>query len=251
MNDVNLEKRRATIINLINRKGSVSFSEIKESFPDVSEVTIRKDLRALDEKKLIIRTHGGAKSMTMGLNYFLRADRNSEAKEIIARKAVNLLEPGMTIYIAAGTTCAEFAHLIPDIPLKIYSDGLYTISRISGFNNINVEILGGPVVVNAMRVEGLSVIEKLQELRFSMAFLGAVSLNINYGFSYFSSMTASILSKAAERADKAVVLLDSSKVDESFNSFNIPFDDVDIVVSDGKLDRKLVDELVSKGIQVI
>lgn len=251
MNDVNLVKRQTTITNLINRNGSASFSEIKACFPNVSEATIRKDLKALDEKQLIIRTHGGAKSISLGLNYFYRTSTNREAKVVIARKAVNLLKPNMSIYVAAGTTCAEFAHFLPDVPLKIYSDGLYTVSNIPACSNFHVEMLGGPVVLNAMRVEGLSVIERINELNFSIAFLGAASFNLTYGFSYFSSMTAAILKKAAEKADKVVVLMDSSKNDDSFSSYNISFKDVDVVITDGKLDHASENYMREMGLLVL
>ena len=58
-----MERRRNAIAALINQKGTVSFSTIKEHFPNVSEMTLRTDLKALDEAKQIVRIHGGAKSV--------------------------------------------------------------------------------------------------------------------------------------------------------------------------------------------
>ena len=63
-----MERRRNAIAALINQKGTVSFSTIKEHFPNVSEMTLRTDLKALDEAKQIVRIHGGAKSVQLVIN---------------------------------------------------------------------------------------------------------------------------------------------------------------------------------------
>ena len=58
-----MENRREAICALVNERKNVTFAEIKEAFPQVSDMTIRTDLRVLDEKKRIVRIHGGAKSV--------------------------------------------------------------------------------------------------------------------------------------------------------------------------------------------
>ena len=58
-----METRRNAIVELINEKGTISFSQIKDAFPHVSEMTLRTDLKLLDEAKRILRIHGGAKSV--------------------------------------------------------------------------------------------------------------------------------------------------------------------------------------------
>ncbi len=251
MNSENLDKRRKALTNFINTKGVVSFADIKSQFPGISEVTLRKDLKALDAKKTIIRTHGGAKSMPLGLTYFYRTSVNQKLKEEIANKAVSLLKPGMTVFITAGTTCAEFAHHIPDIPLYIYSDGLYTITNMPASSNIHVELFGGAVDLKDMRIEGLSVLDKLQQTHFSYAFIGASGFNLTHGFSYYTPMTAATLNRAAMCADKVAVLLDSSKINDSFTSFNLPLSSVDVIVSDSNIDKGLVSKLNNMGIMVL
>ena len=58
-----MEQRRNQIVELVNRKGSISFAQLKEAFPSVSEMTLRTDLKALDEARRVVRVHGGAKSV--------------------------------------------------------------------------------------------------------------------------------------------------------------------------------------------
>ena len=56
-----MEQRRNQIVELVNRKGSISFAQLKEAFPSVSEMTLRTDLKALDEARRVVRVHGGVK----------------------------------------------------------------------------------------------------------------------------------------------------------------------------------------------
>ena len=89
-----MEMRRDAIVQLINERGTVTFSQLKKAFPNVSEMTLRTDLKALDEKKRILRVHGGAKSVQViiGTDDFLNREsvRNIPQKQDIAKKAAAL-----------------------------------------------------------------------------------------------------------------------------------------------------------------
>ena len=86
-----MDTRRKQIVELVNRLGYVRFIQIKENFPNVSEMTLRTDLKALDQEKKIVRIHGGAKSvqLVIGTDDYLnnRSIRNQDEKEEIALEA--------------------------------------------------------------------------------------------------------------------------------------------------------------------
>ena len=62
-----MEQRRNAIVELVNREGSLSFVQLKEAFPSVSEMTLRTDLKALDQARRVVRVHGGVKSVEESL----------------------------------------------------------------------------------------------------------------------------------------------------------------------------------------
>ena len=103
-----MDERRDAIVALVNEKSNITFAELKKRFPQVSDMTIRTDLKALDEAKRIVRVHGGAKSVeqVIGNDDLLgkRAVRNVEAKQLIAEKAVKLVRPNTTVFIDSGST---------------------------------------------------------------------------------------------------------------------------------------------------
>lgn len=246
-----IDERRRAILSMVNESGSLELSQLREAFPGVSDVTLRKDLQYLDDTQQAIRTHGGVKSIPSALNYYYRANVNHDKKKAIAVKAARLINEGDSIFISAGTTCAELARCLPDIPLKICSDGVYTVSNIAAMSNVTVELLGGEVDLNIMRVEGIYTLNRLERHHFTTAFLGAMCLNPDYGFSHNSSMTATILEKVIERSERSVVLLDSTKVSRTTLQHTIPLNIVDTLVTDDEFPAETAAILRERGLEVI
>lgn len=246
-----MEKRRQAIRDIVNQLGEVNFAQLKELFPKVSDVTLRKDLKFLDETQQLIRVHGGAKSLPHLLNYHYRSSLHREEKQLIAAKAAKLINPHDSVYITAGTTCVELAAILPAMPLYVFTDGLNTAASFPYSPDINVEIFGGEVDLNVMRIGGPSVLDALNNLRFNIAFLGTPGFHPDYGFANLSSSIAAIFLKVIERSDKVVMLMDSSKVNYSYTPRTIPLDAIDIVVSDDKLEPSIKQLLESKNITVL
>lgn len=246
-----MEKRRQAIRDIVNQLGEVNFAQLKELFPEVSDVTLRKDLKFLDETQQLIRVHGGAKSLPHVLNFHYRSTLHQEEKRLIASKALKLINPHDSIYITAGTTCVELASILPAMPLYVFTDGLNTAASFPFSPDINVEIFGGEVDLNVMRISGPSVLDALEDLHFTTAFLGVPGFHPDYGFSILSSSIAAIFFKVMERSDKVVILMDSSKVNYSYTPRMIPLEAVDVVISDDHLEPRIKKQLESKDILVL
>ena len=246
-----IDERRNAILNMVNECGTLDLLQLRNAFPGVSDVTLRKDLQFLDSTKQAIRTHGGIKSIPSALNYIYRATVNQEQKKMIAAKAAELIQPGESIFVSAGTTCAELARCLPVFPLKVCSDGICTVSNISSLPNISVELLGGDVDLNIMRVEGISVLNRLDSLHFSKAFMSAMCLNPDYGFAHNSALTVAILEKVIQHSDQTIVLLDSTKISDSFYPYTLSLSSVNTIVTDTAFPRETADSLRSKGIEVV
>lgn len=244
-------KRRQAICDMVNQNGTVNIAQLKACFPKVSEVTIRKDLQYLDETNQIIRIHGGAKALPKALNFVYRSNIHQAEKGIIAAKAAQLIQPNTSVFITAGSTCVELAKRLPPVPMYVFSDGLYTTINFPKRSDVTVRILGGEVDMNTMRIEGLAVLERLEGMHFNISFLGTPAFHPDYGFSYFSEMTAAVISKVIERSDKVVMLMDSSKVNYALMPRTIPLEAVNILVSDGMLEQQIVEKLSMKNIQVL
>ena len=247
----NIGKRRQAICDMVNQNGSVNFTQLKECFPGVSEVTLRKDLQYLDETQQIIRIHGGAKALPQTMNFVYRSSIHQTEKGIIATKAAELIQPNTSVFITAGSTCAELAKRLPPIPMCVFSDGLYTAINCPKRIDLTVQVLGGEVDMNTMRIEGLAVLKQLEEMHFNISFLGTPGFHPDYGFSYFSEMTAAAISTVIRNSDKVVMLMDSSKVNYALMPQKVPLEAVDVLVTDDMLESEIVEKLAKKKIEIL
>lgn len=247
-------QRREEIVETVNRLGEVSISQLKELFPDVSEVTLRKDLKYLNSTMQIVRIHGGAKSLPAAIgtvdSFFTRSAQNIGQKNIIAKKAANLLSENQSLFIAAGSTCTQFVKSLPDIPLHVFTDGLVTAIELSKFANVDANLIGGSIDSD-VRCCGPKMFEDLSRLHLDYSFIGTDGYRPGYGFVCCSANSASLFSIARSTSDNLVVLMDSTKVNATRAPRIIPPSEIDIVVTDGLLDESVIKSFTKAGVTVL
>ena len=250
-----MEMRRDAIVQLINEKGTVTFAQIKKEFPNVSEMTLRTDLKLLDEEKRILRVHGGAKSVQViiGTDGFLnrKSVRNIPEKQAIARKALTLLRPDTTVFLDSGSTATVFARQIPDQYFLIYTTGLSCATELANLSNPTVMLPGGRLNRYSQSVFGFSAIKELERVHFDQAFLGVTGYHPSTGFSCGISDEAFLKQTAIRQSEKVVALMDSSKINVKCSFSFGTLSDVDIIVSDGKLPEEFLLECKRYGVEVL
>ena len=129
-----LDERRKSILSVIDEYGEISLAELSSLFPDVSSMTIRRDLSELESRGSIIRTKGGALSVRKFSSsrsakgeeneYSLRARENILQKKAIAAKALPYVQKGRSIYFDAGSTIMALAELVPNENMTIITNGI-------------------------------------------------------------------------------------------------------------------------------
>lgn len=241
-----MEERRNAIVELINEKGTVSFSQIKAVFSNVSEMTLRTDLKLLDEAKRILRIHGGAKSVQViiGTDDFLnrKAVRNISEKQKIADKALSLLRADTTVFLDSGSTATMFAHQFPDQSNLIYTTGLSCATELAELTKPTVMLPGGKLNRYSHSVFGVSAIRELEQVNFHQAFLGITGYHLSAGFTCGIRDEAYLKQTAIRQSEQVIVLMDSSKVNVKCSFGVCGFADVDILVSDGSLPEFVLEE---------
>ncbi len=250
-----MEIRRNAIAQLVDDCGTVSFSQLKEAFPEVSEMTLRTDLKCLDEARRILRVHGGAKSVkvVIGTDDYLKRKsvRNIAEKQAIAQKAVELLRPDTTIYLDSGSTTTTFAGCIPDQSNLIYTTGLSCATELCNLAVPTVMLPGGLLNRYSQSVFGFSAIKELERVNFDQAFLGITGYHASSGFSCGISDEAILKQTAIRQSEQVIVLMDSSKVGIKCSFSVCGLADVDVIVSDGKLPEEFLSECEKYGVRVI
>ena len=244
-----VEGRRSAIAAYINEMSSVTFGQIKEAFPDVSDMTIRTDLKALDEAKRIVRVHGGAKSVetVIGNDDLLgkRAVQNVDAKQVIAEKAAGFVRENMTIFVDSGSTTTLLA-----AQFLIITNSISCAVEFARLKKARVYCTGGQLNRNSLSLTGTSAVTALLQIHFDLAFLGATSYRSDTGFTCESLEDNVVKRMAVSRATEVVVLMDSSKVGKKGSFTMCDLVDASAIVSDDALPEKFLEECREASVKV-
>ena len=234
-----MNTRRDQIVELVNSEGTITFSQLKSAFPEVSEMTLRTDLKSLDEARRIVRTHGGARSVEyiVGTDDLLlnRNTRNVAEKGVIARKAKGLIRPDSTVFLDSGSTTTALAKELDDMRALVFTNSLTCAAELARLEQARTIMIGGSLNRYSLSLNGSKSIEDISALSFDLLFLGVTSFQSSTGFACGSDDEAALKRALIAHAEKTVVLMDSSKLGQKSTFKICDLADVDYVVSDGKL----------------
>lgn len=177
-------ERRQFILSLLKRDGKVIARQLSEEL-EISEDTIRRDLRDLAAEGLLQRVHGGALPTSPATTNFLsRKEQASSAKLVIARAAAQMVRNGQVVIIDGGTTNVQVArHLSPELRATIITNSPPVATILAEHAHIEVMLLGGSLYKHSLVTFGSAAIEALQMIRADLCLLGICSLHPEIGIS--------------------------------------------------------------------
>lgn len=250
-----MEERRKKIVELIDTEGQITFAQLKAAFPNVSEMTLRTDLKYLNETGRIMRVHGGARSVEIVAgtdDYFSkRTQRNREQKQVIAEKAVTLLQTHRSVFLDSGSTTTQLARHIPDEPREIFTSGLSCAVELANLSKVTVHMIGGVMNRYSLSVQGSRSTMETLGRRYDICFLGITGFNPPNGFCCENEEDCLLKQAAIRQSDTVVVLMDSKKMGQ-YNTHSIcRCDAVHYVISDGLLKSEQRSYFESHGITVL
>ncbi|MDR0426807.1 MAG: DeoR/GlpR family DNA-binding transcription regulator [Clostridiales bacterium] len=245
--------RKQTIETMLERDGIVYISELVKLFPDVSAMTIRRDLDFLERKGAALRIYGGAQKKTYGSEpyYSFRANKNREAKARIAALGVKLIGEGATVFIDCGTTAMELAKVLPNMPLFVITNAPNIAIELSKRESISVMVLGGQLNRDNYSISGRPAEEMLKSLNIDIAFIASSGLSLKSGFSCGNynekEMKAAVLGKARKR----LILMDGAKIDKNMMFTFAHFSDIDALITDKPLPVELAEAAGAAGVEIL
>ncbi len=250
--------RQARILELLASRGFLTVREVADAM-GVSEITARRDLVELEERKALKRTHGGAMSLRNGqveifdayeATFEARRRRNSKAKAAIARAAAQLVRPGATIALDVGTSTLELARCLGDVSdIKIVTNNLRAASLLADSPHA-VYVPGGRVRGKELSVYGSATAEQIQSYWFDWAFIGVSGMTESGLFDY-SPEDTEIKRIYMDRAKRVAVLCDAQKFGHHSMVQVAPLSAVHTLVTDAAPPSALAAALASAGVQVL
>ena len=250
---LSIVERHELILKKLENEGKVSALELSELF-NVSTVTIRKDLKLLEDRQLLYRSHGTAipfnpyittRPITEKENIFV------EEKRAIASLAATFIQSNDYVIIASGTTLIELARQIQNVErLTVITASLNTALLLATIPNVEVIQLGGVIRKSSFSVIGPLAETMLSQFSCSKLFLGVDGIDLDYGLTTTNSMEASLNKEMINAAQKIIVLADSSKFGKKGFGRICGLEDVDIIITDSGIDEKYKNKLIDLGVDV-
>jgi DeoR/GlpR family transcriptional regulator of sugar metabolism len=205
------EERRARILQALRERGRMEVLALAKMF-GVSEHTIRRDLKQLDAEGHVQKTHGGAVMLDAArLDFVGRSEVLQNAKHAIGKAAADLIGPGKTLILDAGSTTLALARSLIARPVTVITNSLDIAMRLERDAAVQLVLIGGTWVKQERALRGTASREQLLTYRADFAIIGACALDIAGGVTVTDEEDASVKRTMIARAAQTMVLADHSK----------------------------------------
>jgi DeoR family ulaG and ulaABCDEF operon transcriptional repressor len=253
---VHASQRDAEILRLLQSQGFVSFRQLTERL-DASSATIRRDLERLEGEGRIARVRGGARltgeaatERLVGAPFEINRGRHAAEKAAIGRAAAGLCRPGEALIIDGGTTTFQMCAHLAGLELQVLTNSLHIIGELLPQAGTRISAPGGAIFREQNIILSPFDDDGLSRYHAAKLFMGAAAVGPR-GLMQADVVLIQAEQKLMDKADRLIVLVDSSKFRTSASFVVCGLDAIDTVVTDAGVTAEEAAMLESHGIEVI
>lgn len=234
------EERQYFIIKELNKNNIIHISDITEKL-NVTEMTVRRDLKELEEKGILKRIHGGAKTIDLlskkEFSHNEKSKKNVKYKTIIAKTLVSTINDNETIFLGSGSTIELVSEFIGDKKCKIVTNSLYLFNKLNYIGFESSILIGGRFRNNTGAFVGSLATDLVRKLRFNRAYIGVNGINEDKIFT-FNEDAGEIQRIALDNSEVKYIVADHTKIgkEDFFSFYNL--DEIDYLITDNAIDNK-------------
>lgn len=226
--------RQEQMKQYIESQNVVTIKSLQEMFPDVSLMTIHRDLDALEAQGIVVKFRGGARSVRYSSDpeFNVRMRDNNMGKIQIARKALELIQPHTAIFLDASTTNLALAKIMPDMHLNIITTGPSIALELCRLHNPVVTMCCGTINRKNLALSGQNTLEMLDKINIDLAFIGVSGCSIEAGFTCGTESDMLVKRLVIDKARTSVVMCSREKLNCLMPYTFAHLSDVDYLISD-------------------
>ncbi|WP_439294694.1 DeoR/GlpR family DNA-binding transcription regulator [Lonepinella sp. BR2882] len=249
MNQRNTQQRRQHIMQLLQQQGEVSVEQLVQFF-EISEVTIRKDLTALESNGFLLRRYGGA--ILMPKDILEQDELFSQQKLAIAKMAAERIREHNRIIVDSGsTTAALIKQLDGKQDLVVMTNSLSVATELRSLENEPTLLMtGGTWDPHSESFQGKVAEQVLRSYDFDQLFIGADGIDLERGTTTFNELIG-LSQVMAEVSREVIVMVESQKIGRRMPNLELTWDQIDVLITDNQIsaqDKQFIQDL---GVQVI
>jgi DeoR family fructose operon transcriptional repressor len=220
---------------------------------ETSEATVRRDLEWLEQKGILERTHGGAmlsQRMVFEQEYQQRAQHHPEEKKRIGDFAASSIEEGDIVFINSGTTATQVLQHIPSNQhISIFTNNVSAAIEL-GDPGFHYHLIGGEFQPRSNSLAGGFALENLKQVYANKTILGVDGISIKHGCTVPTKPEADVVRQMIERTKGQVIIVaDHSKWGVVSNFQIAAIDEIDILITDEKLDTSAIESLAENDVE--
>lgn len=248
------EERQKLILEAVKDNRQATVSELSRRF-DVSQVTIRRDLRDLAAQGALRRAHGGAiiaVSAPPEPPVIQRMSWAEHCKACIGRAAAALVSDGDSVFIGSGSTAAYVArHLVGRRDLTVVTNALTIATELAQADGVTVVVTGGLMRPSELSLVGHITELALREVRVDKVILGMRAISLDAGMT--NDFLPEVMTDRAiiEMAPELIVVADHTKFNKTASAYVAPVERVTTLVTNSETDPQILARLRELGIKVI
>lgn len=247
----NTKQRRHTIMQLLQEQGEVSVEQLVQLF-DISEVTIRKDLSALETNGFLLRKYGGAILMPKEIIDENENNELTKRKLVIAKAAAERIRDHNRIIVDSGSTTAA---LIKQLNLKqglvVMTNSLSVATELRALENEPTLLMtGGTWDTRSESFQGKVAEQVLRSYDFDQLFIGADGIDLARGSTTFNELVG-LSQVMAEVSREVVVMVESQKIGRKMPNLELTWQQIDVLITDTGLSEQDKQAILAHGVEVI
>jgi len=245
-------QRKSEILAILKRDGQVLAKALSESF-EVSEDTIRRDLRELASEGLLQRVHGGALPASPATADFAhRQPIESATKRAVAKAAAGMVGNGQVVIVDGGTTAIELVRQLPrELSATVVTHSPNVAVELVEHPGIEVIVIGGRLFKHSIVTVGAAAIEALSHIRADVYFMGVTGVHATAGLSTGDLEEAYMKRALAAHAAETVVLASADKLNAASQYRIGELAMASAIIVEKSTDAELTEPLEAAGVTVV
>lgn len=250
-----MEERQADIVRRVNETGRIMVAEIQQIY-NVSSDCARRDLRFLESKGLLQRTHGGAISVAVAGTYPEKTYNPKDLKEekrdylAVAKKAVEYIRKNEVIYITTSLVGYYLALNLPeDLALTVLTNSVTIADALRRKENISVILLGG-VMSKKGHCHDFYTIQMVNNIRIDRAFMSHNALSVEYGATTHDPSGMEFGRAVMRNSRTRIGLYPSSKIGKESIHSVCPLEAYDLIITDCEVSECFLEQTNEREINV-
>lgn len=255
-------EREQAILDLLGQRGFIAFREL-EKYIDASPATLRRDLQRLASEGQIERVRGGASlpvaddaatgnapERLSGVPFHENISRQRRQKEAIGRAAATLCEAGSAVMIDGGSTTLQMCPHLQGLNLQVLTNSLHIVSALLPQAGTRIQVPGGAVFREQNIILSAAEDDLMPRFHAPKLFMGAAAVG-SQGIMQADVVLVAAERRLIERAEELILLVDSSKFQNSSGNVVCDLEDIDVVVTDKGIESRHVEMLEKAGVELI